>query len=82
MILISYLTAGRIYVTKKSKEKLNSRQLKLFLVSRGLYQAFNFDVAKKSTDIETKNKPYIFTIGIFACIYIAPIRDFDVQRFG
>ena len=32
--------------------------------------------------VETKNKPYIFTIGIFACIYIAPIRDFDVQRFG
>ena len=25
---------------------------------------------------------HIFAVGVFAHIYIAPIRDFDVQQFG
>ena len=36
---------------------------------------------KESTDLKPENTPYILAITVFACIYIGPMCNFDVQRF-
>ena len=52
-------------------------RFRIFFVSLALALASSLVSSTPPLKIRSK----IFTIGVFACIYIALIRDFDVQRF-
>ena len=66
------------FTSLKKQTKTEFWLIKFFFSFCKLLSAIQLWCYKESTDLKRENLPYILTITVFACIYIGPMRNFDV----